>query len=173
MKVKFCFFDPPPTPPRHMTDPEERLAWLTEFQRQKEESERLSVSFESAASCPQLQNALPSPLPHQRFAPTFPPRAESDFFGLRSNGNNMADRYPFLVSGSAVPNDLFGPRSQPEETLSVLRLPDWREGNCGGATPHYYNIVPDWRSRRRLCAGKHVQFCRECSTPSRRRLCAN
>ena len=98
----------PPTPPKHITDPEERLSWLLEFERQKEESERLSLSFESAASCPQLQNSLPSPSPQQRFEPTLPSRAENDFFGLRSNGNDTADRYPLFVSGSPVPNDLFG-----------------------------------------------------------------
>ena len=124
----------PPTPPKHITDPEQRLSWLLEFERQKEESERLSLSFESAASCPQLQNSLTSPSPPE---PTLPSRAENDFFGLRSNGNDTADRYPLFVSGSAVPNDLFGQRSKPEETLSVRGLPDGREGNCGGANPHY------------------------------------
>ena len=132
---KFASLTLPPSPPKHMTDPEQRLLWLMEFQRQKEESQTQAGSFQSAESPPQLLNSFPSPLPVQSLDNTFDPRAENDFFGFRSKGNNT-DRYPFLVSSSAVPNDLFGPRSQPEETLSVLPLPDWRL-NSGAASSHY------------------------------------
>ena len=69
-----------------MTDPEERLSWLMEFQRQKEESQTQGGSFQSAESAPELLNGLPSPPPVRSLENVFDTRAEDDLLWFQVQG---------------------------------------------------------------------------------------